>query len=150
MRDYLCLISSKTNSILMFLVVLLGFYFLYLLWEPFTPPSITTPIPILNKDKIIKQGESISTKISYCVYNKAHSTTTRRFHDLDDHRVFFLTTTVSDGTDPKCDTITSNTMPVPTSIPPGRYKVVLDSVFTVNSLRTVSATYETEEFNVKE
>lgn len=144
------IIIYKFFLILLLLVSLTIGYIFYLLLQPFTPPQITTPIPILNKDKILRAGEAISTKIDFCVYHKVSSTTTRRYHNLDDNQVFMLSTSVSDGRDPGCGTVVSNTVPVPSSILPGRYKIVLNSTFQVNAIKIESHEYETEEFRVVE
>lgn len=125
-------------------------YFFYLSFEPFKPPTLTPNlIPILNTDKTIKNGETISTALNYCIYKKVSSVTTRRIESIgEDRRVYFLSTTVSAGMKPGCSFATSNTLPISSDIPPGKYKIILVSQFKVNQLKEVSVTYETEEFQV--
>lgn len=125
-------------------------YITYLLFEPFKPPTLDPQIiPILNKDKIIHNGETVSTKIGYCVYKKVSSINTRRIESVgEDRRVYFLSTTTSAGVAPGCGSVTSNTLPISKDIPPGHYKIILTSQLRVNQLKEVTATYETEVFTV--
>lgn len=166
-------------SLATIIITFLLFGFLaYLLFEPFTPPWLGNgDIPILNKNHTIKEGETITTKIDYCIYRGVPSTSTKRYEQLDgDKRVYFLATTVSDGKDKKtgkalkniCGSITStntttyitsnvkssenttvpNTSTIPGDIPPGKYRIIITSIFQVNPLKTVTANYQTQEFFV--
>lgn len=130
--------------------ILFMLYVGYLLLEPFTPPTLTpNPLPILNPNHQIKAGEPIITKVSYCIHKRVPSTTTRRYEEINNaRRVYFLSTTESAGSPVGCGAVTSNTTPVPIDIFPGRYKVVLTSTFKVNALKSVTVTYETEEFEI--
>lgn len=148
------MIQKVLNIILVaVLVVTFGFlvYMGYLMFEPFTPPTLGQgDIPILNKDHIIKEGETISTKIDYCVYKNVPSTTSRYFENVDDHRVFWLSTTEGAGTKVGCGSVVSNTFVIPESIPAGKYRLILNSTFRVNPLKIVTKQYQTEIFWVKQ
>ena len=142
-KNTLTIISIFTFTLIVGFMAYVGWLF----FEPFKPPTLGTgDIPILNKDKMIRGGEPISTKIDYCIYKKVPSSTTRRFENVDNKTVFFLSTTESAGQDPQCGSVESNTGLVPSSIPPGKYRIILVSTFRVNSLKTVTAKYQTEEF----
>lgn len=149
--NYLKQILSLLIPIMFFLMFVGIFYFFYLIVEPFNIPTLNpNPIPILNKDKIIHNGETISTKLNYCVYKKVSSITTRRIESVgEDRRVYFLATTVSEGNKPGCGKVISNTLPISADIPPGHYKIILVTSFKVNAFKEVSATYETETFTVR-
>lgn len=126
-------------------------YIFYLLFEPFKTPTITTPIPILNKDRIIPSGDSISTRVDYCVFKQVPVYSTRRYQSIGgDSRVYFLSSQQTSGVKPGCASATSNTATIPKDIPPGRYKIILDSTFRVNQLKSVTRQYETEEFTIVE
>lgn len=126
-------------------------FFAYLMFEPFRTPEISTPIPILNEGRIVRHGEAIKTKVTYCTFKKVSSTTSRRYESVGgDRRVYFLSTTESAGSDPKCATVENNSARVPSDIPPGRYKIILDATFKINPVKTVTKRYETEVFTVSE
>lgn len=147
----------KLNLVPTLMLIALGIAFLmmlyifYLLFEPYTPPILTPSIiPILNHDKTIRNGETVSTKINYCVYKKVHSITTRRIESINtDRRVYYLSTTVSDGAKPGCASVTSNYLPISADIPPGKYKLIMATTFKVNALKEVPVVYETEPFTVR-
>lgn len=144
----------KTLNSISYIVLILTFcalgYFGYLIFEPFTPPLIKGgDIVILNKDHTIKELETISTKVDYCVYKQVPSTTTRKFLEVDDQRVFFLSTTESAGAKVGCGSVVNNTFEIPSSIPAGKYRLILVSSFRVNPLKTVTVQYQTEVFWVK-
>lgn len=137
-------------SLVLILAFLLILYIGMLLFQPFTPPSLAPNIiPILNKDHKIHHGETISTEINYCIYQKVPSTTTRKYQTIGgDERIYFLSTTESVGQAPKCGHVVSNTFPVANDVPIGKYKIVLTSTFRVNVLKSVTVQYETEPFEI--
>jgi hypothetical protein len=123
-----------------FLMLLVGFWLLY----PYKPLVIKDPLfPIVNK--IVKQGKNIQFISDNCKNTNLTSKTSRAFVDDIIYYVHPITTNVRKG----CGKVII-TVPVPDTLPPGKYYLQNIFEYKVNPIRVVSVTHNTENFLVVE
>lgn len=138
----------KVTSLTTLLIILLGMmYIFYLIFEPFKIPTITPKlIPILNDGKTVTQGGLLSTDLNYCIYKSVPTITSKRLEELNTQRVYFFITNTANPKVGCSHVIVRASLPV--DIPPGHYKITTIGIYTVNPLKTVTATFESEPFDI--
>lgn len=143
----------KHLNTLNFFLIGLGIMFLwmgymaYLQHEPFKEPTLNrTPFKILTEE--VKQGGTLTYELDYCIYEKVPTSNSRTIVAIGaTQRVYFLATTFSPGSKGCGKAIVS--FPLSNDIPPGKYKVVSVGKYQVNKIKSITKTFESEEFTIK-
>lgn len=136
----LFVILSSTVGILGFSLII---YVSYLLWSPVKTLVVkNAPMPIIGS-KVLKNGEYITYRYDYCKYYDHPLSIQRDFVD----GIIFRTEPAFAQLEPGCH-VKDVVVKIPETLPAGQYKIRNITQVVVNQLRTVTTTYETEEFNV--
>lgn len=143
----------KNKLIYYFLLGVLSFivisilYVLFLLFKPFTPPTIfPDPIPILNANKIVHYGEPIQTKVTGCTFESVPATVSVKYQNAEGRVYFFAS---HDSKSPVgCRESQQNRDPIPASLPAGKYIIYVTAVFHITPLEDITKVYQTETFEL--
>jgi len=133
--EHIIIILSLVSIVAMFCVFM--FWWLY----PYQTSTQKQPYEVLTKE--IHQGEMMVYKIDYCKYTDKIPTVSRQFIDGIIYAVPQGNAQLKQG----CGHAT-NSIRVPTSLPPGEYYVHATVVWQMNPIRTITKEYETEKFTV--
>jgi hypothetical protein len=118
-------------------------YICYLLFAPVKTLVVkNSPMPIIGS-KVLKNGEYVTYRYDYCKYYDHPLSIQRDFVD----GIIFRTEPALAQLEPGCH-VRDVKVIIPETLPAGEYKIRNITQVVVNQLRTVTTTYETEEFTV--
>ena len=94
-------------------------------------------------DKTVQQGGTLSVLLDYTRYTDKNSTVSRQFMDG-----ILFTVPSFEGLGTPGHYVRFVPIAVPDTLPPGTYIIRTTSVFRMNPLRTITVSWETEQFTV--
>lgn len=134
------------------IITVLSFAAMLLLWAIW---SITYPFDVLeikpnsfivaNEGKVVYHGDSVLLNIDYC---KKMNLRERRSIALVGNFLMFIPVEQGEGA-MGCHKIVLKTVKITSDVPPGRYHLEFTNEYIYNSLRTISFTWKTDEFEVR-
>jgi len=107
------------------------------------------PFPLLDEDKIVKQGGHISYEYDYCKYTDLQPTINKQFVD----GLIFQSEDIGTILDKGCGHV-HREINIPETLPPGSYHVLIRAIYKPDLSkdlrvgREIIVTNETEEFRV--
>ena len=136
--------NLKSCLVYLVLVSALG-VFCYLWYLFFWPITVITanvqPYRVLTP--VVYAGGNITYQVNACKVLGIPAAVVRTFEDDIGYPSISGTNNIPIG----CHK-TNVTIPVPTFIPPGKYHIKLDAIYTINSFRTETQAFNTAEFTV--
>lgn len=120
------------------LIGLMGFWLIY----PYKILSFEDAVyPVINKE--VRAGDTLRFVSNYCKSNNLSSETSRAFVDDVISYVPITTSNVPTG----CNKITIS-VPIPPSLPPGKYYLQNFYKYRANPIRTIVEEHNTEGFEI--
>lgn len=101
------------------------------------------PFPIVGNTRVM-QGGFVAYKFNYTKHSELQATVHRQFVD---GLVFASSSDASIGPGQSSGTVQAE-IPIPYTLPPGRYKLRITATYQVNPLRTIEVVNETQHFIV--
>jgi hypothetical protein len=143
MPNFSSLTSLRNTAALLGIVV--GVTLLYMILWPFrTLEPRVQPYHILTP--VVHQGELVIYEANYCKYTTAPALVVRNLESTTGTVIGLPTTSTNLPTG--CHIAQSATTVVPTTAPPGTYKIRLTITYRVNALRDITVNLTTDYFNV--
>lgn len=124
--------------------ILVFIYYMYLLFWPFKPFTVNT-LPIKVETKIVERGGNLVYVSDLCRHTDAPTLTFRFFEDGLYYAMPPISAIPNSGTCGKY----RFSLTVPTSLPPGRYRLIIRPITQVNPVRSITQEFATEFFEVR-
>jgi hypothetical protein len=120
--------------------------FAYIAFFPIKTMEIMTeePVKVLNPEKVVLPGETLSYELDYCKYTEVRAIVHRT---LIDGQVITLQDTQG-GIPMGCAKRVISTAIIPTTINPGEYYLHVELEYKLNFFRVERVSYRTEYFRV--
>jgi len=133
-------LSAITLALAFFMISLVGYWKLH----PYKLVEFqNAPFPILNENKIVKNGDRMRYKIDYCKFTKESPRVVKYFVD----GVIYEINTVDGILEEGCHQ-TEMDVYVPKAIPTGVYSVKIVATFKPNPIREIKVVTQTLKFTV--
>lgn len=121
-------------------------YASYLFFWPSKHFEIKPPTGEVTKQQFY-QGENLTYLFNYCAYEDVDIHTVRQFINIDTKQVTAIAPLDARALK-QCRQVVSSSAIIPNTIAPGRYKLLVFIKYESNTLREITLTFETEEFEV--
>lgn len=126
-----------------------SFYFLYLILQPAPSFDVEQPIPILNENNTVAEGDVVEIDIKYCAEEQLRSKVEVSLVNQENQNAYTVFTLSNSQLEEGCS---ENIFPLDSNrfsqyfTPTGDYKVRFSAEVVLNPIKTVSRQSETEEF----